>query len=209
MTTSIRHVGLAVVATAVFLFSPGCGETGSDGAGSAQCPGAAVMSVSTCPEDRCGCADPCTTNDDCRSGCCARGYCALACVCDGEGTVQHYCSPNGGGSSSNDNSSNDNASGDGCTDRSNCIRMIEETYEENVSCVDNGNELYIEWTNTCSEPVEVKHCITNDEGRWVCGMDEADPGEHDSWNLCTENNRYWIQAMADDDVGEGCFDDPS
>jgi hypothetical protein len=48
--------------------------------------------------DFCTCADPCTTKDDCHSGCCQNSVCVPACVCDGNGSMSE-CTV---GDSSND-----------------------------------------------------------------------------------------------------------
>lgn len=48
-----------------------------------------ILVVNRCNDgdDACGCAAPCTAATDCATGCCHQGYCAMACVCGGQGSV--------------------------------------------------------------------------------------------------------------------------
>lgn len=50
----------------------------------------------SCGGDSCSCAAACSIGDDCLSGCCDQGFCALSCVCAGQGTVNINCGAGGG-----------------------------------------------------------------------------------------------------------------
>ncbi len=60
------------------------------------CEGGGRPTEASCGGDSCSCAAPCTQNSQCLQGCCNQGFCALECVCAGQGTVNINCS-NGGG----------------------------------------------------------------------------------------------------------------
>lgn len=53
-----------------------------------ECASGQKATEALCGSDRCGCADPCGTHEDCRSLCCAEGFCALPCVCEGPDPVE-------------------------------------------------------------------------------------------------------------------------
>lgn len=60
------------------------------------CEGAGIPTQASCGGDACQCAARCDTNEQCVSGCCDQGYCAVACVCAGEGTTTLDCQESGG-----------------------------------------------------------------------------------------------------------------
>lgn len=61
-----------------------------------QCQGDDRPTEASCGGDVCSCAAPCSQNSDCEFGCCSGGFCALTCVCDGQGTVNNNCAGGGG-----------------------------------------------------------------------------------------------------------------
>lgn len=71
--------------------SGGSSSEGSGGQSTQSCPPDQLLTRNTCGESACSCADPCSTAGDCNSGCCIDGYCALPCVCNGEGVVEYDC----------------------------------------------------------------------------------------------------------------------
>jgi len=72
--------------------STGSGGSGGSGGGGSgpSCGSDQRATIASCGGDTCGCADACSQDSDCKSGCCARGFCALSCVCNGSGTVS-FC----------------------------------------------------------------------------------------------------------------------
>ena len=71
--------------------SSGSGGGSSGGTSSGpSCGSSQRATIASCGGDTCGCADACSTGSDCKSGCCAQGFCALSCVCNGSGTVS-FC----------------------------------------------------------------------------------------------------------------------
>ncbi len=64
--------------------------------GQTRCEGGGQPTEASCGGDQCSCAGACSENSQCLTGCCNQGFCALKCVCDGEGTVTVNCELNGG-----------------------------------------------------------------------------------------------------------------
>jgi len=79
----------SVFAALLMLSSPAFAQITCEDEGS-------VPTEASCGGDECSCAAPCTQNSECRSGCCIQDYCALDCVCAGQGTVTINCSSGGG-----------------------------------------------------------------------------------------------------------------
>lgn len=61
------------------------------------CEGGGRETQASCGGDTCSCASPCTSGSQCNSGCCDQGFCALSCVCAGQGSVNINCGSGGGG----------------------------------------------------------------------------------------------------------------
>lgn len=177
-------------------------QSGNNQTGESSCPGDSAATVSTCPGDTCSCAAACTANSDCESGCCAEGYCSFPCVCQGEGTVELYCSSS---SESNDDTGD---SGGECVDRTDCLEVVEEVYRESDACLEGQREVYVAWRNSCSETIVTKSCIVDDAGQWVCDTGSNEAGTSYEMSLCTETNQYWLQALGEGS-SQSCFSDPS
>lgn len=64
----------------------------------ASCPQGSQRTQASCGNDTCECSAECTTPEQCDSGCCFQGFCAVACVCatNSGATVNMDCATAGG-----------------------------------------------------------------------------------------------------------------
>src|SRR5690606_25511005 len=90
--------------------------------------------------------------------------------------------------------------------------------EYNKNCTDN---YFVQWQNTCGEPMDIKYAFLRADGRWMSGVVwGVKPGETRGGSACTATGKYYLWARptrlsnqvkfpTDDQIKTGNFPGPN
>lgn len=71
-----------------------------------------------------------------------------------------------------------------------CLVPVNEAW--NKSCT---GSYFVQWRNTCSEPMDIQYAFQRTDGKWVLGLISAvKPGEERGGFACTATGKYYVWA---------------